>query len=217
MSREDHWVRWHDAYDDPTSNLSRRLIVVQQHVRAALDAAPEGPVTILSLCAGQGRDVLEVLRAHPRRADASARLVELDPRNARVARETAAGVDALSVEIVEADAGLIDSSLGAAPADLLLLVGIFGNVPVADIERTVSAVPMLCRRGGTTIWTRSRRPPDLTPTIRAWFSRAGCEEIAFVAPADALFSVGVERFVGVPVPPVRGRRLFAFEDEAAAP
>ena len=35
------------------------------------------------------------------------------------------------------------------------------------------------------IWTRHRREPDLTPQIRAWFTGAGFEELAFGSPESA--------------------------------
>jgi hypothetical protein len=37
---DSHWVRWHAAYEDPSSNLSLRLRAVQSMVRAALDEIP---------------------------------------------------------------------------------------------------------------------------------------------------------------------------------
>src|SRR5205823_8039555 len=77
--RDMDWQAWHQRYDDPGSELSRRLAAVQTQVRAALDRAPAGPVPVVSLCAGQGCDLLDVLEDHPRRADVRARLVELDP------------------------------------------------------------------------------------------------------------------------------------------
>ena len=79
----------------------------------------------------------------------------------------------------------------ALPADVLLLCGIFGNVSDRDINRTVQAAPALCRAGATVIWTRHRRPPDLTPRIRQWFADSGFAEIAF----DAL-GTGVLTSVG---------------------
>ncbi len=209
-SAADRWVRWHDAYDDPTSAQTRRLRLVQQQIRLMLDAAPAGPIRVLSLCAGQGRDLLEVLRDHPRRADVTARLVELDPRLIAVARGAAAGIDGAQIEIVEGDAGTTDACVDAVPAGLVLLAGIFGNVPDADIERTAQATPMLCAAGATVIWTRSRRPPDLTPAIRGWFTGAGVEEVTFMAPADELYSVWVGRFTGEPQPLRSGHRLFTF-------
>ena len=82
----------------------------------------------MSLCAGQGRDVIPVVAAHPRRADVQARLVELDPRNASLAASAAreAGLDA--VEVVAGDAALTGAFAGAVPAGVVLACGIFGNV-----------------------------------------------------------------------------------------
>ncbi len=114
---DDRWVRWHDAYDDPRSAQTRRLRLVQQQIGLMLDAAPAGPIRVLSLCAGQGRDLLEVVRDHPRRADVSARLVELDPRLVAVARASAAAIGGARIEIVEGDAGTTDAAAGIVPAD----------------------------------------------------------------------------------------------------
>ena len=55
---ERDWHDWHAAYDNPGSGLARRLSWVQDRIRAALDAAPAGPVRAISLCAGQGRDLI---------------------------------------------------------------------------------------------------------------------------------------------------------------
>jgi hypothetical protein len=211
MTDVDRWLHWHTAYDDPTSAQTRRLRLVQEQIRGALDSAPPGPVRVLSLCAGQGRDLLEVLQDHPRRANVSARLVELDPRLAAVARTSAAAIDGSRVDVVVGDAGWTDACVGAVPADLVLLAGIFGNVPDADIERTAQATPMLCAPGAIVLWTRSRRPPDLTPAIRGWFVGAGVAEVAFIAPPGELYSVWVGRFSGRAEPLRPGVRLFTFE------
>ena len=80
---------WHRDYDDPGSLLSRRGELAQGHLRAGLERAPAGDVRLISLCAGQGRDVIGVLTRHPRRHDVRARLVELDERNAALARQAA--------------------------------------------------------------------------------------------------------------------------------
>src|SRR5687767_8302828 len=76
------WQEWHERYDDPRSSMSRRVAIVQRMLRRALDAAPLGPVSLISMCAGQGRDVIGVLTDHPRAPDVRALLVELDARNA---------------------------------------------------------------------------------------------------------------------------------------
>ena len=168
------WVVWHEPYDDPSSVLSARLRLVQAQLADALDHAPAGAVRLLSLCAGQGRDVIGVLPSHPRQDDVSAVLIEADPENAETARGNAAAAGLAQVEVRQADASRPSGYADVLPADVLLLCGIFGNVGDADIQRTVAAAPALCAPGATVIWTRHRRPPDLTPQVRAWFRRPLC-------------------------------------------
>ncbi len=178
-------MAWHELYDDPSSVLSARLRLVQAQLSDALDHAPAGPVRLLSLCAGQGRDVIGVLPAHPRRDDVSAVLIEADLENAETARREAATAGLPQVEVRQADAGRPSGYADARPADVLLLCGIFGNVSDADIRRTIVAAPALTAPGGTVIWTRHRRPPDLTPQVRAWFREAGFAEVSFSSPKNA--------------------------------
>jgi hypothetical protein len=188
------WVRWHDQYDDPLSPLTTRLKMVQAHVAYALNGAPPGPIRLVSLCAGQGRDVIEVLPAHPRSADLTAVLVELDPVNAQAARAQAATAGLDNVQVREADAAVVANYADALPADVLLLCGIFGNVPDDDIRRTAAAAARMCRQGGTVIWTRHRGEPDLTPRVRDWFADAGFDEVAFeTVPTTRMTGVGVAR------------------------
>jgi hypothetical protein len=205
------WAAWHAAYDDPSSFLNVRLRMVRQRLSEAISAAPAGPVRLVSLCAGQGRDVIGVLPGHPRRDDVHAVLVESDPRNAEAASQAAAQDGLRQVEVREADAAVVATFADALPADVLLLCGIFGNVSGRDIQRTVQAAPVLCRAGATVIWTRHRRPPDLTPQIREWFASGGFAEIAFDAvETSTLIGVGVGRLGRAPAgEPPRGR-LFTF-------
>ena len=204
------WVAWHQAYDAPGSPLARRLVLVQAQLRDALDRAPSGPVRLVSLCAGEGRDVLGVLATHPRGADVHARLVELNPDLCAAARSHAWSQE-LAVEVVTGDAGLTDAYVGAVPAQVVLACGVFGNVSDTDIEATIRAFPRLCAPGASVLWTRHRNPPDLTPTVRDWFADAGFEELAFdVLTDDTYVSVGHHSFVGQPASLQAGRRLFTF-------
>ena len=77
------WSEWHRKYDDPSTGHPQRLAVVVEQIRAALDRAGPGPVELLSLCAGDGRDVVTAATAHPRAADLTGCLVELDDRAGR--------------------------------------------------------------------------------------------------------------------------------------
>jgi hypothetical protein len=207
------WVAWHRGYEDPSSSLSKRLERVIWHLGQALDRAPAGRIQLVSLCAGQGHDVLGTLPGHPRRADVSALLIEANATNAALARERAMASGLQQVRVREADASLVASFADALPADVLLLSGIFGNVSDADIKRTVDAASALCAEGATVIWSRHRRPPDVTVLMRDWFAANGFDEVAFDAlDTDFLTGVGVHRLTRSParsVPHQKGP-LFSF-------
>ena len=202
------WRTWHEDYADPDSALGRRLVVVQTQVRAALDRSAPGPVQVISVCAGQGHDLIGVLAEHPRRADVKARLVELDRHNAILARRAAEGAGLDGGGVIAADASMSDAYAGAAPADLILLCGVFGNISAADIRNTVSHLPRLCAPYATVIWTRHRHPPDLTPYIRETFDRAGFDELAFEDSPP--FGVGSNCLCVSPQPFLGGVQLFEF-------
>ncbi len=214
---ESHWVAWHRPYDDPDSALSRRLRDVQDRIVEALDARPPGPLRVLSMCAGQGRDLIGALAGHRRALDVAARLVEADPVNAAAARASAraAGLDGVVTEV--GDAGLAGAYEGMVPADVVLACGVFGNISEADVEGTIGHLPSLCKPGATVIWTRHRRPPDLTGPIRSWFEAAGFAEVGFDAPDRDWYSVGAHRLVGPPQTLDPGARLFTFTGDGALP
>jgi ubiquinone/menaquinone biosynthesis C-methylase UbiE len=203
------WNAWHDRYDVADSWMARRLRAVQSQIRAALDQAPAGPLRVISVCAGDGRDLLHVLSDHPRRHEVRALLVELDARNAAAAGEAArqAGLD--QVEVVTADASQLDHYREMAPADLVLVCGVFGNISDSDIENTIGACNQLCRTDGTVIWTRNRAAPDRVPMICDRFGEQGFA-LRWLSEPGAGYGVGVHRFTGTPRPLDTGARLFAF-------
>ena len=213
-----HWVRWHAPYEDPSSGLSRRLQAVQAMVRGALDDIPgpdthPEPIRMVSLCAGQGRDVIDVVATHPKGPAVSALLVELDPALVAFARERAAAAGAgvaARIRIVEGDASQAHWYADDVPADIVLVCGVFGNISPADITRTIGAMRGFCAPRGHVVWTRHRRPPDLTPTIRADFAAAGFTELAFEAPEATVMTIGHHRLDGATSPFDPDQRLFDF-------
>jgi hypothetical protein len=204
------WRAWHGAYDDERSDLSRRLRIVQHHIDEWLDERPQGSLTAVSVCAGQGHDLIGVLAARPDANRLRATLLEYDERNVSAARTAIATAGLRNVAVRHADAGDLGSYEGTVPADLVLMAGVFGNISDAHVRRTIAALPQLCAPGATVIWTRSRRAPDLTPRIRRWLEGAAFTELAFHAPPDVLFTVGVHHFTGTPQALAAHGTLFRF-------
>lgn len=207
MGQRDY-VAWHDDYSRPGSALHLRLLVVQDLLAAAFDDLPPGPIRVISMCAGQARDVVTVARRHRRGRDVRGRLVELDPRNANEARRAIAEAELTGLEVVEADAGRSDSYIGAAPADVVLACGIFGNIDDREVEQTVRALPALCVPGAWVLWTRHPREDSILHTIEEWFRSEEFEPVALTVGEGDLFGAGAARYRGATRPLRRGLTYF---------
>ena len=204
------YLAWHDAYDRPGSSLHLRLLMVQEFVAAAFDDAPPGPIRVVSLCAGQGRDVITVARRHRRGDDVVGRLVELDARNVEVARSLIAEAGLTGLEVREADAADSSAYVGATPADVVLACGIFGNITDDEVERTIRFLPSLCAPDAWVIWTRAPRGDDILDRIDGWFVGAGFESRGVVVGKGDLFGAGAAQYRGDPVPLDPALHLFDF-------
>ncbi len=210
------WVVWHEQYDDPTSRFSHRLMVLRRHLRAVLDAAPQGPIRAVSLCAGQGHDLLGALAEHPRRDDAIVTLVEFDPNNAELARVRAHDLAIPHVHVVTADAGRVDSYTGVAPASLVLMSGFLSYISDRDVAGLPRALRQLCAPDAIVVWCRSRGDAWQCTLLQRRFQRAGFESVDLGCAEDPVVIVGVERFRG-PLEAVRpGTRLFTFRDPSTS-
>ncbi|HEY5488740.1 MAG TPA: class I SAM-dependent methyltransferase [Candidatus Limnocylindrales bacterium] len=203
------WQAWHAGYDSDTP-LRRRLEIVQRHIGVVLDTFYEAPLRVVSMCAGEARDLLGALDDRGRR-DITGCLVELDPELAGRARAHAQALGLHDLDVRVGDAGTSASYAGAVPADLVLVCGVFGNISEADIERTLRALPMFSAPGATVIWTRHRRAPDMTFSIRRWLAASGFDSTAYdpVPDSDTMGTVGVAVFRGETAPFV-DQPLFAF-------
>lgn len=203
------WFRWHSGYDGP---LGERLTAVRGEVDVALTEAAGHPIRVISICAGQGHDIVGSLQRFERRADVVALLVELDERNVAAARERIDGAGLSGLTVVAADAGSTDAYRDMAPADLVLACGVFGSLTDEDVDRTVGLLPTLLAPDGQVVWTAHRRAPGLWDTVLGSFARHGFREEWTNERAER-FGVGRHRLVGAAHDFEPGRRMFSFADE----
>lgn len=150
----DNWSGWSEhAYQRP--KYRERLRVVQEQLSECLDQAPHGPVRILSICAGDGRDVIGVLQSHRRRRDVEAFLVELNGQSvSEGVRQVKASRLESVVKFIHADATDYSTYRNLAPCDIVLVSGVWGHVPANDRATLIHALASFCKSGGKVIWTR---------------------------------------------------------------
>jgi hypothetical protein len=211
ISEKRDWLVWHTEYADENSDLSHRLQVVQAEIKKVLPLQkPVEPFQFISICAGQAHDIIGALADYPYASHVKGRLVELNPDNVQQIRAKA-GAAGLDLEIIEGDAA--DPSLyeGAVPADLVIAVGIFGNVSDEDVFHTIRALPGFTKSGATVLWSRGRQlDHDITAEIRATFAEAGFAETGFHSPDGRRFQIGANRYDG-PAAALTRERLFTFD------
>ncbi len=208
MAETRDYQDWHQRYDDPNSSLSWRLQRVRRYVDDALNRLPAG-VRLLSVCSGDGRDVLGVLAERGDADRVSAVLLELHPGLAQQARDAAAVAGLSQVEVRTVNASCVDAYREAVPADVVLLVGVFGNIADADVWRLIAFAPQLCRPRATLVWSRGRKfsrelpgvtAGDLNDEVRARFSAAGFEEVEYEThEGGGRPALGLLRYAGPPV------------------
>lgn len=202
------WQAWHGDYDDPHSSLSRRLSVVQKRLHELVSGDVEVR-RILSLCSGDGRDVLPALAQVPEERRPALVLVELDSALVAAAERRALQLG-VPATVVVGDAGFSQTWLTLLPVDLLMLCGIFGNISEADIRNTIAGARGMLAPGGCVIWTRGYlTDSELRPQIREWFAEAGFTEIAFDCELTG-YGVGVNRLLPDTPTSTTPDRLFSF-------
>lgn len=160
------WLQWHKEYDT-WPDLQKRLLLVQSHISGCLTSLPPGPINVISVCAGDGRDLCGVLSVHERARDVTARLVEINPE---LTQRGTAAIDAARLgnvmSFLLADATQFGTYVSMAPADLIVMAGVFGNVRPTELAHLVDGLPCLCRPGAFVVWTRHGTIYDGAATLR---------------------------------------------------
>lgn len=195
-------------------------MVVHHDLRRALAKAPhseDGVLRLISICAGEGRDVLPVLAEQDSGRRVRALLLEVYPILSQRARTEAANLGLSGVEVKDCDAGLAETYLDVPLAHVLLACGVFGNITVDDMRRTIATLPALMAVGGIVIWTRACHYFGHDPSleVRNCFLEQGFTEMSFTSTTDDKFKfrIGMHQLNHVPAdvrPLQRGTRIFTF-------
>ncbi|WP_138498226.1 class I SAM-dependent methyltransferase family protein [Nostoc sp. PA-18-2419] len=205
------WYEWHDLYKiEP--KLQQRLEIVREYIAYSLNASPLGAIRIVSLCAGDGRDLLGTLENHPRAKDVSARLVEINSNLVERGRATIESLGlAKQIEFINGDATLATNYVGAVPADIVIVCGVFGNLTDGELNRLLDNLSFLSKTGAFVIWTRGHSNGiPYSDNVRKILSASGFEEVNFKLTATGDMGVGIHQYRGENLPQPKEQKLFVF-------
>ncbi|BCL37523.1 class I SAM-dependent methyltransferase family protein [Nostoc sp. MS1] len=206
------WYEWHDLYKTEP-RLQQRLEIVQEFITHSLNASPDGTIRVVSVCAGDGRDLLGTLKNHPRAKDVYARLVELNPQLVERGRATIESLGlAKQIEFVNGDATIASNYVGAVPADIVIVCGVFGNLTdEAQLSRLLDNLRFLSKQGAFVIWTRGHSQGIAhSDTVRRILSASEFAEVNFKLTATGDMGVGIHRYQGENLPQPKEQQLFVF-------
>lgn len=192
------WEQWHSLYDESPA-LQERLILVREHICGALLRQSAEPVHIISICAGDGRDVTGALAASDRRKKVQADLFE---SNAQLVAHGQAAVNHvhLNAEVTFhcADATQSSTYRDLSRAHVVVLAGVFGNLKDEDVPRLITSLKALCHPGASVVWTRNLVEFDdgerATQMIRDSFSAAEFKEELLARTPRGVFAVATHSF-----------------------
>lgn len=206
------WYEWHDLYNTEP-RLQQRLEIVREYISQSLDAIPPGKIRVVSVCAGDGRDLLGTLVNHPRAADVYARLVELNPQLVERGRATIESLGlAKQIELINGDATLASNYIGAVPADIVIVCGIFGNLAdEGELNRLLDNLSFLSNPGAFVIWTRGHSNGiPYSDNVRKTLRALRFEEVNFKLTATGDMGVGLHRYRSENLPQPKEQQLFVF-------
>lgn len=209
------WANW-PAMSYQRVSYRKRLSVVQSHFSTCLDEAPSGRLGVVSLCAGDGRDVIGVLESHTRRDEVDAVLVELDRESvlAGMEQRAAAGLNE-RVTFINGDATDFATYQNCLPCDVVLLCGVLGHVRPDERLQLVQSLAAFCKPGATLLWTR-RVDKGMTrfTNFQELLELNSFERVQESFTDDGNWGVCTHRYVGLPRTIQKSGRIFQFERKA---
>lgn len=209
MSKD--WFAWHDNYRT-RPRMRQRLQIVREYIGNFLNQSPVGKITVISVCAGDSRDLIGALFDHPRASDVIGRLVEIDSRLVEAGRSAAESAGLTKqLEFICGDATSASVYQGVVPTDLVLLCGVFGNIPEIELPRLTQSLRYLCKQNSLVIWTRDliQDGEIRLAMIRECLQKADFEEVSFRMTPTGNMGVGMHRYLGESLP-LPDEQLFVF-------
>jgi hypothetical protein len=143
-------------------------------------------------------------------------LVELDRHSVAAGiRESALASLEDKVQFVNDDATDYATYQNIAPAEIVLVCGVWGHVPADERMSLIKGIEALCKPGGMSIWTRGVADGrDRLHEIESLFARPLWECVRTTATGDKQWAVSTHRYCGQRVELPQAGRIFNFQRRA---
>ncbi len=151
-----------------------------------------------------------------RRHDVSAWLIEQDRRSVLDGTRRAAHFGLANiVTFLNGDATDYATYQRIAPADIVLMCGVWGHVPTLERVPLVRALTALCKARGVVIWTRGiSKGLERLHEIQSMFATSSWEQGRVSFTSDKKWAVVIHRYLGLPNTLPTSGRLFHFRTGA---
>ena len=207
------WNAWHHKYNTDTE-LNARLSQVKICIDEALRALPPGKVNVISLCSGDGRDLIELLPTHARRADVSGWLLECHESLVETAQQAIhqQGLKT-TLHACVADATDARSYATIPPAHLIILAGVFGSVETDEIPRLLRNLQILCAPAAYVVWTQNLYTEEgqhRSVILRQALNTQSFTSVKLLTTPQQRYHIGLHQYHGKPVNLPLDDRLFTF-------
>jgi 2-polyprenyl-3-methyl-5-hydroxy-6-metoxy-1,4-benzoquinol methylase len=186
-----NWRFWNNEYNDKHSDLNKRLDVIKNNILTCFKEL-DNP-NILSICSGQGRDILETILDNNIKYN-NILLIDIDQDSINVAQEYISNNNMSRIITKTLDAGFI-KNYNNFRADLLLAVGFFGHLSFSDIENTIIKIKQLINNNSYIVWSANERTFNFVKTC---FENSEYEHIHIIENiSEKNYFVGLTRFTGI--------------------
>jgi 2-polyprenyl-3-methyl-5-hydroxy-6-metoxy-1,4-benzoquinol methylase len=147
-----YWYDWHiEKHSDPNSYTSQRMtdigLVIEEYLKDTVHRS-----NIVSVCAGQGLDLIPILRQYPNSADAY--LIDIEQQNIDHINKISTGLEGIHTYAADATVSNTYINNKIPRANLLLVCGVFAHLTSEDQSIFIQNMRSLLKPGGYVIWTR---------------------------------------------------------------
>ena len=104
-------------------------------------------------------------------------LVELNSENVAEARRRAQAAGLENLEVLEGDAGLSENYSRAGRASLVVASGVFGQLSMDDVVRTITLLTEICKTGGSVLRTTYEVLSEKQAAIEGHFANHDFEQV----------------------------------------